>query len=103
MPIEAASRPTVSAAIVAANGVDFFEPLNPAFPALAQATVSPLSSVIVMIVLLNVALMWATPSASTWRFFLRGGFAPCRPYFFEGAFFLPATARRGPFRVRAFV
>ena len=41
------------------------EPLKPAVPALAQATVPPSVSVIVMIVLLNVALMWAIPSAST--------------------------------------
>ena len=99
--------------MVAAKGVDFLEPLNPAFPALAQATVSPVRVVIVMIVLLKVALMWATPSASTWRFFFLTRFAislrvlrfdrrGCRVYF-RGAFFLPATARRGPFRVRAFV
>ena len=109
----AASRPTVSAAMVAAKGVDFLEPLKPAFPALAQATVSPVRVVIVMIVLLKVALMWATPSASTWRFFFLTRFTiPCASsvrtdpgsrLYFRGAFFLPATARRGPFRVRAFV
>jgi hypothetical protein len=57
--------------------------------------------------LLKVALIWATPSASTWRFLrpLVLGFAMTRsslPYFL-GAFFLPATARLGPFRVRALV
>jgi hypothetical protein len=62
-----------------------------------------------MIVLLKVALMWATPSASTWRFFFRTGlaipsrFLAVRGRYFRGAFFLPATARRGPLRVRAFV
>jgi hypothetical protein len=50
---------------VAAKGVDFFEPLKPAFPALDQTTTFPCLSAMVMIVLLKVAWMWATPSAST--------------------------------------
>jgi hypothetical protein len=53
---------------VAANGVDFFDPLKPAFPDDPHATVFPLRSVIVMVVLLKVALMCATPSASMTRF-----------------------------------
>ena len=53
---------------VAAKGVDFLEPLKPAFPALAHVTTSPAASVIVTIVLLKVAWIWATPSASTIRF-----------------------------------
>jgi hypothetical protein len=57
MPNPTASFAAVSAAIVAANGVDFFEPLKPAFPALAHAMVSPFVVAIVMIVLLNVALI----------------------------------------------
>ena len=48
---------TVSAARWAANGVLFRVPLNPAVPADAQANVSPDVSVMVIIVLLNVALM----------------------------------------------
>ena len=48
-----------SAAIPAANGVDFFEPLKPADPVEAQQIVSPFTSVIVTIVLLNVAAIWA--------------------------------------------
>ena len=36
-------------------------PLKPTVPAEAQHSASPLVSVIVTIVLLNVALMWATP------------------------------------------
>jgi hypothetical protein len=55
---------------VAAKGVDFFDPLNPAFPALAQVTTFPEVSAMVIRVLLKVALMCATPSAST-TFFVR--------------------------------
>jgi hypothetical protein len=64
----------------------------------------PCMSVMVMRVLLNVAVMWAMPSAST-TFLTR--FAPaafaCAIYFFSKGFFLPAIARRGPFLVRALV
>src|SRR5690242_3457207 len=65
-----ASRPQFSAATVAANGVDFFDPLNPAFPAEPHASVLPLRSVMVIRRLLNVAEMWAMPSDST-TFLLR--------------------------------
>src|ERR1043165_1251029 len=69
-----ASRPTFSAATVAAKGVLFFEPLNPAFPAVPHAMVFPRMSVMVMSTLLNVAEMWAMPSASTTlRDFLTAG------------------------------
>src|ERR687883_479410 len=51
----------VSAARWAANGVLLRLPLKPTVPAEALHSVSPLVSVIVTIVLLNVALMWATP------------------------------------------
>src|ERR1700682_1107114 len=61
MPCSIALRATASAAICAANGVDFFEPLNPRFPANAQAIVEPVLSVIVTIVLLNDEWMCATP------------------------------------------
>ena len=57
MPSDTASLAAFSAAIVAANGVDFFDPLNPDLPELDQATVSPFMSAIVTIVLLKVALM----------------------------------------------
>src|SRR5690606_23739364 len=66
-PAATASRPAISAATVAANGVDFFDPLKPAFPALDHTTALPWLSLIVTSVLLKVALMWATPSASTAR------------------------------------
>jgi hypothetical protein len=42
--------------------------LNPAFPAEPHATVLPPMSVMVIVVLLNVALICATPSASITRF-----------------------------------
>jgi hypothetical protein len=91
----------------------------PAFPDDPQATVFPFISVIVIVVLLNVALTCATPSASITRFdFLPVAMstqrkqetgsrkqerksAPFRIYFVT--FFLPAMARRGPFLVRALV
>src|ERR671919_436829 len=60
-----ASRPQFSAATVAANGVDFLEPLNPALPADPHASALPRMSVIVISRLLNVAEMWAMPSVST--------------------------------------
>ena len=83
-PSPTASRPTFSAAMVAANGVDFFDPLNPAVPALAQTTALPALSVIVMIVLLKVALICAIPSAST-TFLLRfGRFFGFANFFFPG-------------------
>src|SRR5215212_3027366 len=63
-PSVTASRPACSPATVAANGVDFFEPLKPALPEDPQEIVFPWASVIVIVVLLNVALTCATPSAS---------------------------------------
>src|SRR5215475_1218068 len=67
-PRPSASRAHCSAATVAANGVDFLEPLNPALPDEPHETALPCESVMVMVVLLNVALICATPSASTTRF-----------------------------------
>jgi hypothetical protein len=64
-PSAIASFPHCSAAIVAAKGVDFLEPLKPALPELPHTTVLPILSVTVIRVLLKVALIWATPSAST--------------------------------------
>src|SRR5256884_8657637 len=51
----------VSAARWAAKGVLLRLPLNPTVPAEAKQSVSPLVSVIVTTVLLNVALIWAIP------------------------------------------
>src|SRR5665213_71012 len=97
-PAENASRPACSPATVAANGVDFLDPLKPAFPDELHEIVLPRLSVIVIVVLLNVADTCARPSAST-IFFTFFAVAMC--YFVT--FFLPAIARRGPFLVRAFV
>ena len=60
-----ASRAQFSAATVAANGVDFFEPLKPALPAVPHASVLPRMSVRVISTLLKVAEMCAIPSDST--------------------------------------
>ena len=90
--------PACSPATVAANGVDFLEPLNPALPAELHEMALPWLSVIVTVVLLNVAETCASPSASTTFFAF---FAVAMGYFVT--FFLPAIARRGPFLVRAFV
>jgi hypothetical protein len=97
-PAVNASRAHCSAATVAANGVLFFEPLKPALPLDPHAMVLPRGSVIVTVVLLNVALTCATPSASTTRF----DFFPVAIRYLV-TFFLPAIARRGPFFVRALV
>src|SRR5215211_7351484 len=105
-PSVCASRAHCSAATVAANGVDFFEPLKPALPDEPHASVLPRRSVMVMSRLLNVAEMWAMPSDST-TFFDRLGLAAFAGagavIYFLVTFFLPAMARRGPFLVRALV
>ena len=98
-----ASRAQFSAATVAANEVDFLDPLNPDLPAEPHTTVFPWRSVIVISVLLNVAVMCAIPSDST-TFFDR--FVVPRVWamiYFFTAFFFPAMGRLGPFFVRAFV
>src|SRR3982750_1170971 len=50
-----------------ANGVLLRLPLKPHVPALAQQSVSPLVSVMVTVVLLNVACTWATPAVTLRR------------------------------------
>ena len=55
IPCSIALRATASAAICAANGVDFFDPLKPRLPADAQASTLPRPSEIVTIVLLKEA------------------------------------------------
>src|SRR5205085_6553846 len=59
----------VSAARWAAKGVLLRLPLKPTVPAEAKHNVSPLVSVMVTIVLLKVALMWATPRLTFLRAF----------------------------------
>src|SRR5258706_10657225 len=77
IPLLRASAAAFSAARPAANGVLLRAPLNPTVPADAHEIVSPLVSVMVTIVLLNVALMWATPLVTPLRiFFFAPAFAP---------------------------
>jgi hypothetical protein len=96
-------RPAFSAATWAANGVDFREPLKPWLPADDQEIALPWASVMVIIVLLNVALTWATPDEMFLRSRRRsrGLVSLAMDYFFT--FFLPAIGRDGPLRVRALV
>src|SRR5690606_5811672 len=61
MPCSIALRAASSAAICAAKGVDLRDPLKPMEPADDQEMVLPWASVMVIIVLLNVAFTWATP------------------------------------------
>src|SRR5215471_19400840 len=67
MPCSCAFFAASSAASCAAKGVDLREPLKPRTPADDQATTFPETSVIVTMVLLNEAVMWAMP---LWTFFL---------------------------------
>src|SRR5262249_38385035 len=60
-PIFGALSAAVWAARCAATGVLLRLPLTPTVPADAKHNVSPLVSLIVTMVLLNVALIWATP------------------------------------------
>src|SRR5690606_41508087 len=63
IPCSIAAFAADSAAICAANGVLFREPLKPRLPELAQEIALPCGSVIVTIVLLNVERMCATPDS----------------------------------------
>src|SRR3954469_3710143 len=116
-PHSCAARPQRSAATCAANGVDLREPLKPALPEVAQASVLPWRSVMVTMVLLNEAWMWAMPSATFFFTFLRArAAAVCCSSWRVGAFLLAMTyaafpagtfnlmaAFLGPLRVRALV
>src|SRR5688572_12911013 len=70
-PHSCAARPQRSAATCAANGVDLREPLKPAWPEVAQASVLPWRSVMVTMVLLKDAWMCAIPSDTFFLTFLR--------------------------------
>src|SRR5262249_51029723 len=120
-PYSIALRAAISAAVWAAKGVLLRDPLNPALPALDQATTLPILSVRVTIVLLKVACTCATPVRTSRRsrflppFFRGAGLAPgsamvYAPAFFgagaaaaAAGFFLTITPRRGPLRTRALV
>src|ERR1041385_1976677 len=94
-PHSCAARPQRSAATCAANGVDLREPLKPAWPEVAQASVLPWRSVMVTMVLLNDAWIWAMPSATFFFTFLRArAEAVCCNSWRVGAFLL---ATRFPF------
>ena len=60
-PCSMARRAQASAASWAAKGVDLREPLKPTLPAEAHDRTLPSWSVKLMIVLLKLDLMWATP------------------------------------------
>src|SRR5208283_1826829 len=68
-PYFVAVAAAVSAARCAANGVLLRLPLNPTVPDEAQHNASPLGSVIVTVVFLNVALMCTTARLSLRRVF----------------------------------
>src|SRR4051794_707410 len=61
MPTVFAALPAFSAAWVAAYGVPLRDPLKPMPPALDHATTFPSGSVMVTVVLLNDAWIWARP------------------------------------------
>src|SRR5690606_13461026 len=122
MPCSMAGGAAASAASWAANGVDLREPLNPTWPDEAQEITAPVGSVMDTIVLLKVLLMWACPWATFLRSLRRtflaaaaavrafGGMVCVRSLrglvvvrYLRPAFFLPATVRLGPLRVRALV
>src|SRR5206468_2750295 len=91
MPCLRACWAAFSAARPAAKGVLLRAPLNPTVPADAQEIVSPLVSVMVTIVLLKVALMYAMPRVTPLRIFF---FAPA---FAPAAGFAPVSAMVGSF------
>src|SRR6476660_10483280 len=77
-PCSCAALPAFSAATWAANGVDLREPRKPQPPEVAQESVFPWRSVIVMMVLLKDACTCAIASSTFLRAFL-GFFAPAAP------------------------
>src|SRR5580698_11374547 len=68
-PCSCAAVPARSAATWAANGVDLREPRNPQPPDVAQDSVLPCRSVMVMMVLLKDACTCAIPSSTFLRSF----------------------------------
>src|SRR5918997_3820355 len=84
-----------SAESAAAYGVLLREPLNPATPAEPQLITAPVWSVIVMIVLLNVAWMWTCPCGTFFRSLRRCLTARFRSAIrVGGPLLLPANADR---------
>src|SRR5882724_2202365 len=74
-PCSCAAVPAFSAATCAANGVLLREPRKPQPPEVAQDSVLPWRSVIVMIVLLKDACTCAIASSTFLRTFFRAGLA----------------------------
>src|SRR5690554_6912740 len=70
-PSSAAAVAARSLATLAANGVLLREPRKPEPPAVAQERALPWRSVIVMMVLLKEAWIWAIPSTTDFLTFLR--------------------------------
>src|SRR5690348_13297159 len=93
MPCSMARRAAASAAIWAAYGVDLREPLKPTWPAEAHEITAPVGSVIEMMVLLNVLLMWAWPTA-TFFFSLRRTFLAPAVRLLGGITYQPSSCRR---------
>src|SRR5437660_10765024 len=85
MPCSIDLRAALSAAICAANGVDFLLPLKPMLPELAHAMEPPCVSVIVTIVLLNDERMCATPCET----FLSSRFLRGRAFLGAAGIFFP--------------
>src|SRR5258708_2263237 len=96
MPCSFCFLAAFSAATCAAYGVDLREPLNPIVPADDQAIVLPCASVMVIIVLLNVAFTCATPDAMFLRSRLRTRVASLP---ILDSFRGPAPIRRSPYPV----
>src|SRR6266545_1461328 len=101
-PSSMALRAAFSAAVWAANGVLFRDPLKPALPALAQATTLPILSVSVTIVLLKVAWTWAIPTRTSFRSRRRppfrgvaAGLCSAASAMFEAPYFFAAGAAAG--------
>src|SRR5574343_402218 len=101
IPHSWAALPAASAATWAANGVDLREPRKPAPPEVAQLRALPWRWVIVMMVLLNEAWTWATPSVTTRLIFFFVLAAAAALLMCVLPYFLMAL--RGPLRVRALV
>src|ERR1700687_2827425 len=78
-PCSWAATPARSPTTCAANGVDLREPRKPQPPEVAQDSVLPWRSVIVMMVLLKDACTCAIASSTFLRTFLRAGLLACAP------------------------
>src|SRR5271170_7048450 len=99
-PYLVADAAAVSAARCAANGVLLRLPLKPTVPDEAQHNASPLGSVIVTVVLLNVALMCTTARLTLRRVFRFLAFATVPLLLINPVAFDPTPARKSRSRRR---